>query len=94
MIRAAILYMLAMLATAGTGSVEAAVAPLLVGGFASIIFSPPATARSRSSPTAPLALLVGAAACGAAAIAGGLVLAHARGRDALNSLVPDGNVTA
>ena len=32
MIRAAILYMLAMLATAGTGSVEAAVAPLLALG--------------------------------------------------------------
>ena len=50
MIRAAILYMLAMLATAGTGSVEAAVPLLLVVGFASIIFLPPATARSRSPP--------------------------------------------
>ena len=111
MIRAAILYMLAMLATAGTGSVEAAVPLLLVVGFASIIFlttgnstiqiaAAPAyrgrvtalwsTAFVGSTPVGAtiigaigansprLALLVGAAACGAAAIAGGVILAHAR----------------
>jgi MFS family permease len=111
MIRAAILYMLAMLATAGAGSVEAAVPLLLVVGFASIIFlttgnstiqiaAAPAyrgrvtalwsTAFVGSTPIGAtiigaigagsprLALVIGAAACGAAAIAGVVILVHAR----------------
>lgn len=111
MIRAAVLYMLAMVATAFTASVVAAVLLLLVVGFASITFlttgnstiqiaAPPAyrgrvtalwsTAFVGSTPIGAtiigaigansprLALAVGGAACGAAAIAGFVILAHSR----------------
>jgi MFS family permease len=111
MIRAAVLYMLAMFATAFTASVVAAVLLLLVVGFASITFlttgnstiqiaAPPAyrgrvtalwsTAFVGSTPigatiigaigaSSPrLALAVGGAACGAAAITGFVVLSHSR----------------
>jgi predicted MFS family arabinose efflux permease len=103
MIRAAVLYMVAMLATACTNSVPAAVALLTVVGFASIVFlttgnstiqiaAAPAyrgrvtalwsTAFVGSTPIGAtiigaigagsprLALAVGGAACGAAALAG------------------------
>ncbi len=111
MIRAAVLYMLAMFATASTGSVGAAVLLLVVVGFASIIFLTTgnstiqllagpsyrgritalwSTAFVGSTPigatiigaigaTNPrLALTVGGAACGAAAITGIVILAHSR----------------
>ena len=111
MIRAAVLYMLATLATACAGSVVAAVLLLLVVGFASIIFlttgnstiqlaaAPPyrgritalwSTAFVGSTPIGAtiigaigagsprLAVAVGGAACGAAAITGLVILAHSR----------------
>jgi len=111
MIRAAGLYMAAMLATACADGLAAAVILLVVVGFGSIIFlttgnstiqiaAAPAyrgrvtalwsTAFVGSTPIGAtiigaigagsprLALLVGAAACGAAAITGTAILAHAR----------------
>jgi len=111
LIRAAIVYAAAMLATALTTQTYAAVAVLTVVGFASITFLTTgnstvqlaarpdmrgrmtalwSTAFVGSTPigatiigaigdTSPrLALIVGAAACGAAAIAGFTLLAHAR----------------
>ena len=55
MIRAAVLYMLAMLATACATSVTAAVVLLGLVGFASIVFLTTGTARSRSPPRRPIA---------------------------------------
>ncbi len=111
MIRAALVYAAAMLATALTTQTYAAVALLTVVGFASITFLTTgnstvqlaarpdmrgrmtalwSTAFVGSTPigaiiigaiadTSPrLALIVGAAACGAAAITGFALLAHAR----------------
>jgi MFS family permease len=111
MIRAAGVYMAAILATACTDSVAAAAMLLVLVGFASIIFlttgnstiqiaAAPAyrgrvtalwsTAFVGSTPIGAtiigaigaasprVALFVGAAACGAAAITGNIVLAHAR----------------
>jgi MFS family permease len=116
MIRAAALYMVAMLATACTDSLVAAVILLLLVGFASIVFlttgnstiqiaAAPAyrgrvtalwsTAFVGSTPigatiigaigaTSPrLALIVGAGACGAAAITGFVLLGHARAKTRL-----------
>jgi MFS family permease len=116
MIRAAAVYMAAMLATACTGTVATATMLLVVVGFASIIFlttgnstiqiaAAPAylgrvtalwsTAFVGSTPIGAtiigavgadsprLALLVGAAACGAAALAGSAVLARSRTRAGL-----------
>jgi predicted MFS family arabinose efflux permease len=111
MIRAAVLYMLAMLVTACTSSLVAAVLVLLVVGFASIIFlttgnstiqlaaAPPyhgrvtalwSTAFVGSTPIGAtvigaigagsprVALAVGGAACGAAALTGITILTHSR----------------
>jgi predicted MFS family arabinose efflux permease len=118
MIRAAVLYMLAMLATSYTDSVPAAGLLLLLVGFASILFlttgnstiqlAAAPTYRGRvtalwstafvgstpigatiigaigtSSPR--LALAVGGAACGAAALIGIAILAHSR---AATGLIP------
>jgi hypothetical protein len=111
MIRAALVYAAAMLATALTRQTYAAVALLTVVGFASITFLTTgnstvqlaarpdmrgrmtalwSTAFVGTTPigativgaigaaSPPLALLVGAAACGAAAITGFVLVAHAR----------------
>src|ERR1700744_2673973 len=116
MIRAAVLYMAAMLATAFANTVATTVVLLVVVGFASITFlttgnstiqiaAAPAyrgrvtalwsTAFVGSTPigatvigaiaaTSPrLALLVGAAACGAAALTGAAILVHSRTRTGL-----------
>jgi MFS family permease len=124
MIRAAILYMLAMLATACTNSLPAAVVLLTVVGFASIVFlttgnstiqiaAEPSyrgrvtalwsTAFVGSTPIGAtiigaigagsprLALAVGGAACGAAAITGLAILARTTGHPVLRSLT--GSVT-
>ena len=125
MIRAAVLYMLAMFATAWTGSVVAAVLVLLVVGFASITFlttgnstiqlaaAPPyrgritalwSTAFVGSTPIGAtiigaigagsprLALVIGAAACGAAAIAGVVILVHARSSRLIPSRLVNGGL--
>jgi MFS family permease len=111
MIRAAGLYMAAMLATACTDSVTAAVLLLILVGFASIIFltTGNSTVQIASAPadrgrvtalwsiafvgstpigatiigaigaaSPRLALVTGAAACGAAALTGTAILAHSR----------------
>jgi predicted MFS family arabinose efflux permease len=119
MIRAAALYMVAMLATSSVGSLPAAVALLTVVGFASIVFlttgnstiqiaaSPSyrgrvtalwSTAFVGSTPigatiigaigdSSPrLALVVGGAACGAAAVTGAAILGtHGRASRRLTS---------
>jgi MFS family permease len=113
MIRAALVYAVAMLATALTSQLCAAVAALTVVGFASITFLTTgnstvqlaarpdmrgrmtalwSTAFVGSTPigatiigaigdtSARIALIVGAAACAAAAITGLMLLAHTRGQ--------------
>jgi len=55
MIRAAVLYMLAMLATLCSNSVPAAVVSLTLVGFASILFLTTGNSTIRSLPSRPTA---------------------------------------